>query len=307
MRKDNRIKKSILCMCLVLIFSCSSSFAASSAKEKLTVGVPVNRCPVFYIDEDTEEVVGIGADLIKEVAEAAGYDVVFEIIKEQDLKHALDNDTYDILVPFGSAIKSAKGRSTVISDCIFQTPFTLLTENGKTIPLLNDLRVGMLTSLGGVAETIKEMYPGIEIIKYDTLKDSIKALRAGEVHALLNNSYVWSYVLQKSAYSDLKIQASAVFSMDFTAGAIDIPENRTIIERLNAGIATITDEKRQTVILDYTTRRLYHKTFSDLFYDYWKYVLVGTILFFFIITTVVYRLRMFHMEKEKELQKMIDI
>ena len=28
----------------------------------LTVGVPVDRCPVFYVDDDTGEIVGIGVE-----------------------------------------------------------------------------------------------------------------------------------------------------------------------------------------------------------------------------------------------------
>ena len=83
-----------------------SSSASSSSKE-LTVGVPVDRCPVFYQDPETNEVVGIGADLMRIAAEDAGYQVILLPITEESLKEALDNQAYDAVLPFGSAIPSA--------------------------------------------------------------------------------------------------------------------------------------------------------------------------------------------------------
>ena len=90
------------------------------------------------------------------------------------------------------------------------------------------------------------LYPGIEITMYKTMEECVAALRAGKVDALLHNSYVWSYVLQKPSYADLKVQPSAMFSMDFRAGALDTPRGRAVIERLNdAGLQDIIAAKQE--------------------------------------------------------------
>ncbi|MBQ6914246.1 MAG: diguanylate cyclase, partial [Kiritimatiellae bacterium] len=67
--------------CALLLLPCAAPvFAEANApREKLTVGVPVDRCPVFY-QEDTGEIVGIGVDLMRAAAEAAGYDATFRAI-----------------------------------------------------------------------------------------------------------------------------------------------------------------------------------------------------------------------------------
>lgn len=187
----------------------------------LTVGVPADRCPMFYTDHDSGEIVGIGVDLMKAAAEKAGYDVTFEPISEKNLKDALDNEEYDIVMPFGSDISSSLGKSSIVSESLIQTPFTIVNTGKRTFSDIKTLKIGMLKSLGAGAETVGKLYPGMTIKMYDSMDDCVKALRKDEVDALLHNSYVWSYILQKPAYSDLAVQPSAMFAMDFRAGCRD--------------------------------------------------------------------------------------
>jgi len=277
-----------------------------SSKETLTVGVPADRCPVFYPDPSTGEPVGIGVDLMRLAAENAGYDPAFRFVEEPTLKDALDNDAYDVLMPFGSAIESASGHAIVVSDNLIKTPFTLVTVGNRNLPPLANIHVGMLSSLGGAAETVKELYPGVEITMYKTMDECVKALRAGEVDALLHNSYVWSYVLQKPAYADLKVQPSAMFSMDFRAGTLDTPEGRAKIERLNSGIAKLDDTHRQAIVLDYTTRRLYHYDIYDYLFQYGAAVALITLLVLAIIVIILQRRHAIKLEQEEKLRNLID-
>ena len=292
--------------CAITALSCAAVSVLAASGDTLTVGVPTDRCPVFYRNADTGEVTGIGADLMRAVAEEAGYAVTFRAIEEGTLKEALDSKAYNVVMPFGSAIASASGHSTIVSDNLTQTPFTLVTKNGGELPPLNELRVGMLRSLSGAAETVRLLYPGIEITLYETMSESVKALRAGKVDALLHNSYVWSYVLQKPSYSDLAVQPSAMFSMDFRAGTLDTPSGRAVIARLNDGIAALTDTRRQAVVLDHTSRRLYRYDLSDYLYEYGLILLLGTLLFASLIVISVMKRRALRLEHEKKMRHLID-
>ena len=306
-----RISKrlSMILLCAIIALSAAVPFSAAAAEsggEPLTVGVPKDRCPVFYSDPETGEIVGIGADLMRAAAGEAGYSVTFKTIEEDTVKSALDNEAYDLVMPFGSAIPSAAGRPTIVSDNLTQTPFTLVTQNREELPPLNELRVGMLRSLGGGAETVSQLFPGIEILFYDTMDESVKALRKGEVDALLHNSYVWSYILQKPAYSDLAVQPSAMFSMDFRAGALDTPAGRALMDRLNRGVAALTDTQRQAIVLDYTSRRLYRYDFSDYLHQYGLVALLAALLFASFIVIVVQKQRALHAAQEEKLRRLID-
>ena len=194
----------ILTAILVMVFFvCSFTVGhvqgAASSGEKLIVGVPTDRCPIFYIDNDTDEIVGIGVNLMDTAASAAGFRPVYVEIKEKSLKEALDNREYDVILPFGSAIESASGQASVVSDNLFQTPFSLVTLPNRKIESFENLRVGMPRTLAGAADTVELLYPEMDIVLYDSMEDCVKALRNRRVDAILHNSYVWSYILQKPA------------------------------------------------------------------------------------------------------------
>ena len=300
----------IIVLCLILIMSCMVVPAWASEEksdgEPLTVGIPRDRCPIFYIEEPSGEAVGIGVDLIRSAAAEAGYDVNFKFISEMNLKMALDNPDYDVIMPFGSAVDSQKGKKSIISENLLQTPFTLVTKGRKEIPSLNKITVGMLTSLSAGAETVKTRYPGIKINLYPEMEDCVRALRDGEVDALLHNSYVWSYVLQKPSYRDLKVQPTNMFSMDFKVGTIDDEKGREIIANLNKGIDKLSDIRKQAIVLKYTSRNLYTYDYADYFYEY-DTVIVLAILLILALTIILWQKhRVTKLRQEEKMKQLID-
>lgn len=307
-RRSNRIQAFLLAG--IMILACFALLPAPRASaenaDTLTVGVPADRCPVFYRDAETGEVAGIGMELMRYAAEKAGYTVAFRFIDEKTLPEALDNPAYDVVLPFGSAIDSESGQGTVVSDNLIETPFTLVTRNDRDLPQLNEIHVGMLSSQKGVAGTVGERFPGVRIILYGSMGECVKALRQGQVDALLHNSYVWSYVLQKPSYSDLSVQPSAMFSMDFRAGTVDTPAGREIIRRLNGGIASITDARRQAIVLDYTTRRLYRYDLGDYLDQYGLILLLLVCLIAVGIMLVIEHQRTLRLKQEEEMRRLID-
>lgn len=306
---DNFVKRLLailVCTLAALLCAAPASPALGEDGDALTVGVPVDRCPMLYQDASTGELVGIGVDLMRAAADEAGFSPTFRPISEPTLKEALDNGDYDVVMPLGSAISSTSGKETIVSESLIQTPFTLVTVGNEDLPPLESLRVGMLKSLAGGAETVGQLYPGVEIEMYDTMDDSVRALRAGEVDALLHNSYVWSYVLQKPAYSDLKVQPLTVFSMDFQAGAIDDADGRATIERLNRGIAKLDDVSRQAVVLDYTSRNLYRYDLSDYMHAYGLVALLVVLLIAAIAVIAVQRVHVIRAEQEEKMRKLVD-
>ena len=291
---------------IALALLCAFLPLAAAAGETLTIGVPTDRCPMFFLD-DEGTIAGIGTDLMRAAAEEAGYTAEFRAIGEKTLKEALDNPDYDIVMPFGGPVNSSAGQASIVTENLIQTPFTLVTENqSKPKHTLNELEVGMLNSLAGAAETVHQLYPRMKIKMYATMGECVRALREGEVDALLHNSYVWSYVLQKPSYADLAVQPEAMFSMDFRAGTRDTPEGRALIERLNSGIAAITDPLRQAVTLDYTSRRLYRYDLSDYLYKYGLILLLGALLMIALAVIMYQRYQTIRAEQEEKVRHMLD-
>ena len=119
--KVNKLRRRWVALLIAaLSLWCAAPALADGARDVLKVGVPVDRCPMFYLDDDSGEIVGIGVDLMRFATENAGYTAVFRFIREGTLKEALDNAEYDVIMPFGSAITSASGRSTVVTENLLQ-------------------------------------------------------------------------------------------------------------------------------------------------------------------------------------------
>lgn len=304
--KKVRTLLTVLVIALFSLTAFSLRLRAEESKETITAGIPADRCPMFYLDPDTGEITGIGVDVMKIAGQQAGYDVVFTVITERSLKEALDNAAYDVILPFGSAVESARGKKTVVSDNLLQMPFTLVTLGKGELPPISRLRIGMLRSMEGGAETVKEHYPETEISFYETMDQAVKALRNGREDALLHNSFVWSYVLQKPSYNDLTVQPSTVFSMDFRAGTLDTEKGRALIERLNGGAAKLTDPMRQAVILDHTSRRLYRYDLSDYLYQYGLLFLLTALLVGTLTAVAVMRQRAERREHEEKIRLLTD-
>ena len=135
---QKRILTALVCLTFTLTFAIVPAVAdATKGASELVIGVPTDRCPVFYRDAVTGEITGIGVDLMQTAAEEAGYTPVFVEVEEETLKGALDNDKYDVLMPFGSAVDSTAGKSTIVSDNLLQTPFTFVTAGEHELPPLN--------------------------------------------------------------------------------------------------------------------------------------------------------------------------
>ena len=95
MKLNNLSKRifAVLSSVTIILFSFVTAFASPSSENGnvLTVGVLTDRCPVFYCENGSEEIVGIGVDLMRFCAENAGYTVTFRQIEEKSLKDALDS------------------------------------------------------------------------------------------------------------------------------------------------------------------------------------------------------------------------
>lgn len=284
LKKNSKIITYVFIIPLIILIFTGFVYITSFAKEKenIIVGVTTDRCPMIYID-DTGEIVGIGVELLKEAAKEANLNIEFKILSEGNYKDALDNPQYDLLMPFGSPITSSKGLHSIVSNDIIETPFTFVTLKTEGLSNFENLKIGMLSSMKGVADTIQSLYPDMQIFFYDDIDLLIKALRKDEVDALLHNSYIWAYYLQKPSYNDLKMNSTAIITLGFKVGAINTQENKEIIDILNDGIEKITDSEKQAVILDYTSRKLYEYDIEDYLYLY-RFNIIFAVLLLIIIS-----------------------
>lgn len=289
---------------LYLLLGLFSNISMAKENDIIIVGVTTDRCPMIYIDKDSGEIIGIAIELLKEAAKNSNLNIEFRSLSEANYKDALDNPEYDILMPLGSAITSTNGKQSIITNTIVDTPFTFVTLKSNNISDIENMKVGLLSSMRGVGDTIQELYPDMQITFYENMDIAIKALRKGEIEALLQNTYVWTYYLQKPSYSDLELHTTAIAAIGLQAGTVDTEEGRKIINTLNTGIDKISNFKKQAIILDYTSRSLYKYNFEDYVYAYCYQILF---IILFVILTAFIAYEQIRRVKFKNKEKIKDI
>jgi EAL domain-containing protein (putative c-di-GMP-specific phosphodiesterase class I)/GGDEF domain-containing protein len=97
-----------------------------------------------------------------------------------------------------------------------------------------------------------------------------------------------------------------MFSMDFRVGSLNTADGRAVIERLNGGIATLTDTQLQAIVLDHTSRRLYRYSLSDYLYEYGLVLVLAALLFVSLAVIMIQKQRTARLEQEEKMRRLID-
>jgi len=259
---------------LILLPFAPLSIDAENSKV-IRVGVPTDRCPMSYVDAETGQITGIGIDIFTLAAKNAGYEAEYVSVNEESLKDALDDNNYDVVLPFATTMNSTAGKTAIFTSSLIDSPFTFAIVKGKTLDTNGSIQVGMLKSMASLVESFQSVYPNYEIVYFDTWDQAFAAMRMDIIDCCLQSAYVWSYVLQKPDRSDIETLPAAAISMPYYVGAVTSDANKTLFASLNAGINAITPTQRQSIILNYTSKKLYQYTLRDYYYAYKNQIWIG--------------------------------
>ena len=92
----------------------------------------------------------------------------------------------------------------------------------------------------------------------------------------------------------------------FPCGHAGYPRGEAVIERLNRGIALLTDTRRQAVILDYTSRRLYRYDVFDFLHQHGQALLLLLLLFAALAVIAAQRIQAFRRQQDDKIRLMLD-
>ncbi|HCA55397.1 MAG TPA: diguanylate cyclase, partial [Ruminococcaceae bacterium] len=79
-----------------------------------------------------------------------------------------------------------------------------------------------------------------------------------------------------------------------------------IIDRLNGGVAELTDTRRQAITLDYTSRKLYQYELSDYLYQYGLSILLVVLLIIALIAVAIMKYREMRAAHEEKIRQLVD-
>jgi len=226
---------SVLMAVATVISGCGGGILG--AKPKYTVATDATWYPFEFVDENTKAIVGFDVDLMKAIADKAGFQVEFKNVAWEALLAGIANCQYDVAI---SSISITDERKP---NMLFSDPYytvgqqVVVAADNTTIKSKDDLsgkKVGAQISTTGAIEIGK--ITGAELVNFDTIGLAFQALMNGSIDAVVaDNVMALGYV---GKYSD-KLKA---VGDPFTGESIGIAVCKTnpdLLKKINDGLAKV--------------------------------------------------------------------
>ena len=197
---------------------CTTAFTNAVARDVLRVGTEPTFAPFEYLDSATKTYAGYDMDLIRAVADKAGYDVVS--ITEERAKRV------DFTTPY---------YTTGLSILVRKTDAGTL----KTMKDLEGKRIAVQIGTTG-AEKAKSI-ANAKVVSFNTTSDAFMDLAQGGCDAVILDRPVIAYFLknQPRAAKRVTLQPGVEDAADF--GFAVKKGNAELLQKLNAGLKAVND------------------------------------------------------------------
>lgn len=226
--------------------------AEQPAKIKIKVGMNAEYRPFEYVDE-SGNIVGFDVDLIKALAERAGFEVELINTKWDGIFTALAAGEFDVVCS-AATITEERQQTVDFTDPYFNAGQSIaVLESNTEIKGLEDLkgkRIGVQLGTTGDIEASK--IEGAEVKRYEEITLAFQALANGDVDAVINDAPTSADIIKANPELKAKLVGEP-FTNEFYGIAVN-KNKPEIRDALNKALAEIK--------ADGTYDRIYQKWFG---------------------------------------------
>ena len=265
------------------------------AQDVIKVAYVADRKPLSFTDENGE-FRGISRAIFDRLAEQSG--LVFEYVElpsgEITYEYLLSQDIQLLTgVEYNSANMNSKG--IFLSRPYMQARKVMVSRPGFVYEHDGAYKLGMIAGSQTLRSVVKNKYPNLDIVDFETIEDSFKALNRGEIDMLIQNQYVVEAILAKPAYSNFSVVPieglpdELCFSTVLTDGrdaGMTEEESTLLIGVLNKAITQISDIEFDDMVMRETLEHKYEIELNDFLYKY-RYTIAAVSFVLAVLTVVV--------------------
>jgi len=217
------------------------------------VGLNAEYQPFEFVDENGE-ITGFDPDLVKAIAERAGFDVEFVNTRWDGIFVALQSGEFD-MVSSAATITPEREEIVDFSKPYFNAGQMIAVREAdadkiKTADDLAGLRVAV--QAGTTGDILASALPGVEVVRYDEITLAFQALASKDVDAVLNDAPVSADIIKSNP--DLgAVLVGDPLSDEFYGIAVN-PDKPELLDAVNKAL----DE----LIADGTYAEIYMKWFD---------------------------------------------
>ncbi|MDO4307329.1 MAG: diguanylate cyclase [Eubacteriales bacterium] len=278
-----------LCLCSRLVLGAEEAdeqavLLAEEEKEfvrglgTLVVGCQGNADPVMYEDENGE-LGGITREILDLVAQRTGLQFEYRILPMGRVTYDdLLRENIDLVagVEYNEVNAHAAGISLTVP--YFEAGKVVVCRKETNFDPQESMTVAVASGSQTIEQVIHNKYPDFQVVFFDSIDEAMKAVDEGNVDCFIQNQYSVDRLIHKPKYEDLKIVAAAgigdshslspMINKTDTDGNGNMLNDPLLMEVLNKGIESLSEEEVSMIIIRQTSERGYELTTGDFLYKY---------------------------------------
>ncbi len=278
--------------------------------DEITIGCPVDNCPIMFINDETGQVDGISIDIMDMISEKTGLTFRYQALPS-------GNITYDYLQELGVDMVAGVEYNTTNMNSIgitmtepyMHTDKVFVCKKGVLFRPDGKMVIAIASGSQTVEEVIKKKYPEFQVMFFDSTEKALQALLDGKADAVLQNQYLTERILCKPVYENLQVVASAsIGDSQCLACVVTISSDKKntisddtalLLSVINKGIACLDADEVSFVTIKRTAENAYRFTIWDILYRYRfaAAILLISTLVIVILLRKNYKLRQKHAEQ----------
>ncbi len=319
----------ILLLCCSLIVS-TDVFAASadtenteielSAEEReylersgeITIGCPIQNCPLLFLNEKTGQLEGITIDVLNMISEETGLTFRYQALPSGNITYQ-DLQRFQIDMVAGVEFNEINEHSIgiVMSDAYLHAEKVFVCKRGKIFQPDSEMIIAVNSGSQTIEKVIRQQYPMFQVLFYDSTEEALSALLSGKADAVLQNQYTIERILSKPIYEDLQIVATAsIGDSQCLASIVPISEDKVnlvsedtalLLSIINKGIACLDKNQISFLIIKETAENAYQFTMGDMIYQY-RFTIIVLIISLLLILVLLRRNHLLYLKHREQIE-----
>lgn len=243
----------------------------------LTVACISNQEPISYLDS-AGEVRGITRDILDLISKNMGINfsyfplptsmINYNFLKENEIS-LVSSVEYNELNSHSSGL--------ILSNPYISTQKVVLARRGEKIEINQVKKMGLVTGSKNFMTRLKEKYSQFEFILYDNIEEGLNAVVSGKIDYLIQNQYAVERLMAKPQYNNLVIipkeGSEDVLCLSIVLQQEDdflntIVRDSRLLSIINKGIAALSKEELDRIIIQNTFSSQYPYSYKDFLYEY---------------------------------------
>lgn len=238
---------------------------------EITIGCPINNCPMLFKNEKTGQLEGIIIDVLDMVSETTGLTFRYQALPSGSISYEdLQRLDVDIVAGVESNEINEHAVGIVLTDSYLHAAKVFVCKKGTEFHPDGAMTIAVNSGSETLERVIQEQYPQFQVLFCNSTEEALSALLSGKADAVLQNQYTIERILRKPIYENLRIVATASIGDSQCLGCfVPIGENKQniisddtklLISILNKGIDNLDQSRVSFSIIKETSENAYQFT-----------------------------------------------